>query len=368
MLKILAVFGTRPEAIKMCPLVLELQKRKEIRCILCLSGQHREMLRQVMEAFQVREDYNLGIMRDRQSLSEITVRVINGFEDVLRRENPDMVLVHGDTTTSFAAALSAFHSRIPVGHVEAGLRTYDMHAPFPEEFNRQAVDLVSSVYFAPTEAARNNLLREGRKEKRIHVTGNTVIDALKYTVKRDYTDGNLEWAGDSKLILLTAHRRENLGEPMRNIFRAVRRAVEENREVRVIYPVHKNPQIREMAQGYLGGMDRVKLIEPLDVFAFHNYMARSFLVLTDSGGVQEEAPSMGVPTLVLRDVTERPEGLDAGALKLAGTGEEGIYQSITRLLRDKEEYRRMSRAVNPYGDGTASEKIADIIVKEEWRR
>lgn len=367
MLKILAVFGTRPEAVKMCPLVLELQKRKEIKCILCLSGQHREMLRQVMEVFYVREDYNLDIMKEKQSLSEIMVRVMDKFEDVLRRENPDMVLVHGDTTTSFAAALSAFHSRIPVGHVEAGLRTYDMYSPFPEEFNRQAVDMVSSVYFAPTEEAGSNLLREGRKKERIYVTGNTVIDALKYTVKRDYTDENLEWAGGGRLLLLTTHRRENLGKPMENIFRAVRRAVEENKDIKVLYPVHKNPQIREIAEKYLGGTDRIRLIEPPDVFVFHNYMAASFLIMTDSGGIQEEAPALGVPVLVLRDVTERPEGLKAGVLKLAGTGEEGIYRSIVWLLRDEEEYQRMSRGVNPYGDGTASKKIADIIVKEEWR-
>ncbi len=368
MLKVMVVFGTRPEAIKMCPLVIELQKREGIKCVVCLTGQHREMLRQVMDVFGIREDYNLDIMKEGQSLSLITVNVMDGFDKVLRKETPDIVLVHGDTTTSFAAALSAFYLRIPVGHVEAGLRTYEMHSPFPEEFNRQAADLVSTLYFAPTKAAKQNLLEEGKPENNIFVTGNTVIDALRYTVNGDYRDACLEWAKDSRMILLTTHRRENLGEPMEHIFRAVRTVAEENADIKVIFPVHKNPEIRKLAEKYLAGEDRIRMIEPLDVMAFHNFMARSYLILTDSGGIQEEAPAMGIPVLVLRDVTERPEGVEAGTLQLVGTEEREIRQSVERLLKDERLYRKMSQSVNPYGDGRASVRIADILVKQIWRR
>lgn len=361
MLKVMVVFGTRPEAIKMCPLVLELQKRERITCVVCLTGQHREMLRQVMDVFGIREDYNLDIMKEGQSLSLITVNVMDGFDKVLRKETPDIVLVHGDTTTSFAAALSAFYLRIPVGHVEAGLRTYEMYSPFPEEFNRQAADLVSALYFAPTKAAKQNLLEEGKPENNIYVTGNTVIDALRYTVNDDYRDECLEWAKDSRMILLTAHRRENLGEPMEHIFRAVRTVAEENTDIKVIFPVHKNPEIRKLAEKYLAGEDRIRMIEPLDVMAFHNFMARSYLILTDSGGIQEEAPAMGIPVLVLRDVTERPEGVEAGTLQLVGTEERKIRQSVEHLLKDERQYQKMSQSVNPYGDGRASMRIADIL-------
>lgn len=367
MLKVMAIFGTRPEAVKMCPLVLELKKRDGIQCVVCLTGQHREMLWQVMEVFQVRENYNLDIMEQGQSLSSITTKVLQGFGEILEREWPDLVLVHGDTTTSFAAALAAFYRQIPVGHVEAGLRTYNLYAPFPEEFNRQSVDMVSSVYFAPTRKAEENLLSEGKRAGDIYVTGNTVIDALRHTVNRNYEDENLNWAGDGRMLLLTSHRRENIGEPMKNIFRAVRRAVEETPDVRVVFPVHKNPEIRETAEKYLSGTDRIRMIEPLDVVAFHNYMAKSFLILTDSGGIQEEAPSLGVPVLILRNVTERPEGVEAGVLKLAGTEEADVYGILMRMLQGGEEYRRMSRSVNPYGDGRASERIANIIVNREWR-
>lgn len=352
----------------MCPLVLELKKREEVSCIVCLTGQHREMLRQVMEVFQIKEDYNLDIMQQEQNLSSITTRVISSFGEVLEKEYPDIVLVHGDTTTSFAAALTAFYYQIPVGHVEAGLRTYNMHSPFPEEFNRQTVDRISSIYFAPTEAAKKNLLREDKKQENIYVTGNTVIDALKLTVGNTYRNEHLEWASDSRMLLLTAHRRENLGEPMKNIFKALRRVVEENEDIKVIFPIHKNPRIRELAKEYLDQAERIRIIEPLDVLAFHNYMARSYLILTDSGGVQEEAPSLGVPVLVLRDVTERPEGVEAGVLEVVGTDEDTVYQSVIRLLTDKEKYQAMSRSVNPYGDGNASLRIANVITGLEWRR
>lgn len=349
----------------MCPLVLELRKKEQIKCVVCLTGQHREMLRQVMEVFHIREDYNLDIMEQRQSLSVITVKVLKGFDEILEKENPDMVLVHGDTTTSFAAALSAFYHQIPIGHVEAGLRTYNLYSPFPEEYNRQVVDMISSVYFAPTKKAKENLLQEGRREKDVYVTGNTVIDALKITVNQNYSDEYLKWAANSRLILLTAHRRENRGKPMERIFRALRRVAEENQDVKILFPVHKNPEIREIAERCLDRTDHIKLIEPLDVVTFHNYMARSYLILTDSGGIQEEAPSLGVPVLVLRDVTERPEGVEAGVLKLTGTQEDKIYRSVIRLLQDKEEYRRMCCRSNPYGDGNASSRIVDIIMK--WK-
>lgn len=363
MKKILTVFGTRPEAIKMCPLILELKKTAELECIVCLTGQHREMLMQVMNIFKIQYDYNLDIMEQNQTLSRITVNVLNKLGEVLEIENPDLILVHGDTSTSFAAALAGFYRGIPVGHVEAGLRTYNMYSPYPEEFNRQAVDLVAQLYFAPTEQSRQNLLKEGKDNNKIYVTGNTVIDALSLTVRDDYHNENLEWCKDSRLILLTAHRRENLGEPMKNMFRAIRRVIEEYEDIKVIYPVHKNPKVRQAAQEILLGTDRIRLIEPLDVVDFHNFMARSYIILTDSGGIQEEAPSLGKPVLVMRDTTERPEGIEAGTLKLVGTAEDVIYREIRKLLDDDKTYQGMSNAVNPYGDGHASERIAETILK-----
>ncbi len=363
MKKILTVFGTRPEAIKMCPLILELKKSAELECIVCLTGQHREMLMQVMNIFKIQYDYNLDIMEQNQSLSRITVNVLNKLGEVLETENPDLILVHGDTSTSFAAALAGFYRGIPVGHVEAGLRTYNMYSPYPEEFNRQAVDLVAQLYFAPTEQSRQNLLKEGKDSDKIYVTGNTVIDALSLTVRADYQNENLDWCSDSRLILLTAHRRENLGEPMKNMFRAIRQVIEEYEDIKVIYPVHKNPKVRQAAQEILSGIDRIRLIEPLDVVDFHNFMARSYIILTDSGGIQEEAPSLGKPVLVMRDTTERPEGIEAGTLKLVGTTEDVIYREIKKLLVDDKSYEAMSNAVNPYGDGHASERIAEAVSK-----
>ncbi|MCI8550036.1 MAG: UDP-N-acetylglucosamine 2-epimerase (non-hydrolyzing) [Lachnospiraceae bacterium] len=367
-MKVITVFGTRPEAVKMCPLVLQLKKTEEIECVVCLTGQHREMLRQVMEVFAVRADYDLDIMRQEQTLSSITADVLNKLGSVLEAEKPDLMLVHGDTTTSFAAALAGFYRNIPVGHVEAGLRTFRMDSPYPEEFNRQAVDLVSELYFAPTEQARENLLKEGKRESSIHVTGNTVIDALALTVRKDYYHEALEWSKDSRLILLTAHRRENLGESMEQMFLAIRRVVEEHPDVKVIYPVHKNPKVRKTARKILEGADRIRLIEPLDVTDFHNFMARSYFILTDSGGIQEEAPSLGKPVLVMRDTTERPEGIAAGTLRLVGTSEEFVYKETKRLLTDDALYRRMSRAQNPYGDGHASERIVQAILKYQKER
>lgn len=365
MKKILAVFGTRPEAIKMCPLVLQLKRTKHLECIVCLTGQHREMLVQVMDAFGIQEDYNLDIMQQNQTLTSITVNVLSRMEKVLEKEKPDLILVHGDTTTSFTAALAGFYKNIPVGHVEAGLRTYDMYSPYPEEFNRQAADLVAELYFAPTGQARQNLLKEGKKDEKIYVTGNTVIDALLKTVREDYRHEHLDWCQGSRLILLTAHRRENLGEPMRHMFRAVKRIIEEYPDIKVVYPVHRNPKVRQAAREILAGEERIRLIEPLDVVDFHNFMAHSYIILTDSGGIQEEAPSLGKPVLVMRDTTERPEGIEAGTLKLVGTEEERIYREIKGLLEDEKEYQCMSRAVNPYGDGHASERIVRAIV-EYW--
>lgn len=365
MKKILAVFGTRPEAIKMCPLVLQLKRTKHLECIVCLTGQHREMLVQVMDAFGIQEDYNLDIMQQNQTLASITVNVLSRMEKVLEKEKPDLILVHGDTTTSFTAALAGFYKNIPVGHVEAGLRTYDMYSPYPEEFNRQAADLVAELYFAPTGQARQNLLKEGKKDEKIYVTGNTVIDALLQTVREDYRHEHLDWCQGSRLILLTAHRRENLGEPMRHMFRAVKRIIEEYPDIKVVYPVHRNPKVRQAAREILAGEERIRLIEPLDVVDFHNFMAHSYIILTDSGGIQEEAPSLGKPVLVMRDTTERPEGIEAGTLKLVGTEEERIYREIKGLLEDEKEYQCMSRAVNPYGDGHASERIVRAIV-EYW--
>ena len=358
---IMLVFGTRPEAIKMCPLIRELRTRKGIRTLCCVTGQHRQMLDQVLGAFDVTPDYDLAIMKDGQTLFDITTRVMERLKDVLAEAKPDLVLVHGDTTTTFAAALTCFYMQIPVGHVEAGLRTYQLDSPFPEEFNRQAVGVVARYHFAPTEQAKANLLRENKRPETIFVTGNTAIDALKTTVRADYQSPELEWAKDSRLILLTAHRRENLGEPMRAIFRAVRRIVDETPDVKVLYPVHMNPAIRAMAKEILGGDERIRLIAPLEVLDFHNILARSCMVMTDSGGIQEEAPSLGKPVLVLRDTTERPEGVAAGTLKLVGTEEETIYREAKRLLEDEEAYHAMSVASNPYGDGHACERIADIL-------
>ena len=361
---IMLVFGTRPEAIKMCPLIQELRTRKDIRTLCCVTGQHRQMLDQVLSAFHVTPDYDLAIMKDGQTLFDVTTRVMEELKNVLAEAKPDLVLVHGDTTTTFAAALTCFYMQIPVGHVEAGLRTYQLDSPFPEEFNRQAVGVVAKYHFAPTEQARQNLLRENKKPETIFVTGNTAIDALKTTVRADYQNPELEWAKGSRLILLTAHRRENLGEPMRAIFRAVRRIADELPDIKVLYPVHMNPTIRALAQEILGGDERIRLIPPMDVVDFHNVLARSDLVMTDSGGIQEEAPSLGKPVLVLRDTTERPEGVAAGTLKLVGTDEETIYCEAKRLLTDETAYHRMSVASNPYGDGQACRRIADILEKD----
>lgn len=358
---VLVVFGTRPEAIKMCPLVKELKKRPDIRTIVCVTGQHRNMLDQVLRVFSVVPDYDLSIMKEKQDLFDITSAVLLRIKEILREVKPDIVLVHGDTSTTFSAALASFYMHIPVGHVEAGLRTRDIYSPWPEEFNRQAVDIVSSYYFAPTVLAKNNLLAEQHDEKKIWVTGNTAIDALQTTVREDYSHPELQWAADSRLILITAHRRENLGLPMQNMFRAIRRVMDEHPDVKAIYPVHLNPLVRETARSILGDDDRIHLIEPLDVIDFHNFMNRSYLILTDSGGIQEEAPSLGKPVLVMRDTTERPEGIEAGTLKLVGTESQAIYSQFTALLDDEQAYQQMSHAANPYGDGHASIRITDIL-------
>lgn len=363
MKKILLVFGTRPEAIKMCPLVNELKTREGIKTIVCVSGQHRQMLDQVLEAFHVVPDYDLSIMKDRQTLFDITTNILDRIKAVLEEVKPDVVLVHGDTSTTFVTALACFYMQIPVGHVEAGLRTNDIYSPYPEEFNRQAVSIISRYNFAPTEQARQNLLSEGKRPESIFVTGNTAIDALRTTVREDYSHPELVWASDSRLILITAHRRENLGEPMKNMFRAIRRVMDEHTDVKAIYPIHMNPIVRKTADEFLGGDGRIHIIEPLDVLDFHNFLGRCFLVLTDSGGIQEEAPSLGKPVLVMRNTTERPEGIAAGTLKLVGTDEEVIYRSFKQLLEDNEEYARMSNACNPYGDGFACKRIADILVR-----
>ena len=363
MKKILLVFGTRPEAIKMCPLVNELKAREGVKTVVCVSGQHRQMLDQVLEAFHVVPDYDLSIMKDKQTLFDITTNILDRIKAVLEEVKPDVVLVHGDTSTTFVTALACFYMQIPVGHVEAGLRTYDIYSPYPEEFNRQAVSIISRYNFAPTEQARQNLLSEGKRPESIFVTGNTAIDALRTTVREDYSHPELVWASDSRLILITAHRRENLGEPMKNMFRAIRRVMDEHTDVKAIYPIHMNPIVRKTADEFLGGDDRIHIIEPLDVLDFHNFLARCFLVLTDSGGIQEEAPSLGKPVLVMRNTTERPEGIAAGTLKLVGTDEEVIYRSFKQLLEDNEEYARMSNACNPYGDGFACKRIADILVR-----
>ena len=361
MKKVMLVFGTRPEAIKMCPLVNELKTRRSIQTIVCVTGQHRQMLDQVLEAFHVVPDYDLSIMKDKQTLFDITTNILNRIKAVLEEVQPDVVLVHGDTSTTFVTALACFYLQIPVGHVEAGLRTYNIYSPYPEEFNRQAVSIISQYNFAPTELSQQNLLKEGKKPETIYVTGNTAIDALKTTVRDDYTHPELEWASDSCLILITAHRRENLGEPMQQMFRAIRRVMDEHPDVKAIYPIHMNPVVRETANSILGDDDRIHIIEPLEVLDFHNFLARSYLILTDSGGIQEEAPSLGKPVLVMRDTTERPEGIAAGTLKLVGTEEDTIYSNFKLLLEDPQEYAKMSNASNPYGDGFACKRIADVL-------
>lgn len=361
MKKVMLVFGTRPEAIKMCPLVNELKTRKQLETVVCVTGQHRQMLDQVLEAFQVEPDYDLSIMKDRQTLFDVTTNILNKIKEVLEKEKPNVVLVHGDTSTTFVTALACFYLQIPVGHVEAGLRTYNIYSPYPEEFNRQAVSIISQFNFAPTELSKNNLLKEGKKEETIFVTGNTAIDALKTTVREDYTHPDLEWASDSRLIMITAHRRENLGEPMKHMFRAIRRVMDEHPDVKAIYPIHMNPVVREIADSILGDDERIRIIEPLEVLDFHNFLNRSYMILTDSGGIQEEAPSLGKPVLVMRDTTERPEGIAAGTLKLVGTEEETIYQNFKSLLENKDEYEKMSKASNPYRDGFACKRIADIL-------
>lgn len=361
MKKVMLVFGTRPEAIKMCPLVNELKTRENIKTLVCVTGQHRQMLDQVLDAFSVVPDYDLSIMKDKQTLFDITSNILARIKDVLEREAPDVVLVHGDTSTTFVTALACFYMQIPVGHVEAGLRTYNIYSPFPEEFNRQAVGIIARYNFAPTELSKANLIKEGKNPDSVYVTGNTAIDALKTTVREDYTHPELEWAKGSRLITITAHRRENLGEPMHHMFRAIRRIMDEHEDVKAIYPIHMNPVVRKAAAEELGGCDRIHIIDPLEVLDFHNFLARSYLILTDSGGIQEEAPSLGKPVLVMRDTTERPEGIRAGTLKLVGTDENVIYDNFKELLENKEAYDRMSKASNPYGDGFASKRIADIL-------
>lgn len=361
-IKVMSIFGTRPETIKMAPVVHELEKREEIESIVCVTAQHREMLDQVLKALKVKPDYDLNIMKQGQTLSDITTRALKGLEDVIKEVKPDIILVHGDTTTTFAGALAAFYQQVAVGHVEAGLRTYNKYSPFPEEMNRQFVGIVSDMNFAPTERSKNNLLREGKKEETIYVTGNTAIDALNLTVDEEYGDEITEWIGDDRLIVLTAHRRENLGEPMYRMFKAIRRIIDKYDDVKMVYPVHLNPLVVKAANEVFGDSEKIKLIKPLEVVEFHNLLSRSYLILTDSGGIQEEAPSLGKPVIVLRDTTERPEGIDAGTLKLAGTEEETIYQMVDELLSDSMEYEKMSKASNPYGDGHASERIVDAII------
>ncbi len=360
---ILLVFGTRPEAIKMCPLVNELKCYSQINTVVCVTGQHRQMLDQVLEAFNVVPDYDLSIMKDKQSLFDITTNILNHIKEVLEEVKPDVVLVHGDTTTTFVTALACFYLQIPVGHVEAGLRTHNIYSPYPEEFNRQVVSIVSQYNFVPTELSKQNLLREGKPESSIFVTGNTAIDALKITVRENYHHSELDWVEGSRLILITAHRRENLGEPMKHMFHAIRRVMDEHLDVKAIYPIHMNPVVRETADAILGGDERIHIIEPLDVLDFHNFMARSYMILTDSGGIQEEAPSLGKPVLVMRNTTERPEGIKAGTLKLVGTDEKTIYMEFKRLLTDKKAYDEMAKASNPYGDGHACERIAKVLAR-----
>lgn len=361
MKRIMVVFGTRPEAIKMCPLVNELKSRSNMEVIVCVSGQHRQMLDQVLEVFDIKPDYDLAIMKNKQTLFDVTTNILDNIKRVLEKENPEIVLVHGDTSTTFVTALACYYLQIPVGHIEAGLRTYDIFSPFPEEFNRQAVSIIASLNFAPTIISQDNLIKEGRKKESIYVTGNTAIDALKTTVKSGYTHPELEWAKGFRLILLTAHRRENLGEPLFHMFRAIKKIVEEYEDIKVIYPIHMNPKVREAANEILGNESRIHIIEPLDVLDFHNFLAKSYMILTDSGGIQEEAPSLGIPVLVMRDTTERPEGIAAGTLRLVGTDEEVIYKNFKELLESEEAYKAMAYASNPYGDGTACKQIADIL-------
>ena len=363
MKRVMLVFGTRPEAIKMCPLVNEFKSRESIETIVCVTGQHRQMLDQVLETFNVTPDYDLSIMKTRQTLFDITGNILNSIKIVLNECRPDLVLVHGDTTTTFATALACFYEQIPIGHVEAGLRTYNIYSPFPEEFNREVVSIISSYNFAPTEKSRDNLIKEGRDPNRIWVTGNTVIDALKTTVRKDYSHPELDWAKDSRLIFITAHRRENQGEPMHHMFRAIRKVMEEHNDVKALYPIHMNPVVRKAAEQELGNFNRMHIINPIEVFDCHNIMAKSYMILTDSGGIQEEAPSLGKPVLVMRDTTERPEGVAAGTLKLVGTNEEVIYENFKELLENKGTYEKMAQSINPYGDGYASKRIADIVEK-----
>lgn len=358
---ILLVFGTRPEAIKMCPLVNELKARGKFKVMVCVTGQHRQMLDQVLEAFGVVPDYDLSVMKDKQTLFDITDSILTRIKSVLEEVKPDVVLVHGDTSTTFVTALACFYMQIPVGHVEAGLRTHNIYSPFPEEFNREAVSIIAKYNFAPTELSKQNLLKEGRMPETIYVTGNTAIDALKTTVKEDYIHPELAWAESSRLIMITAHRRENLGEPMHHMFRAIRRVMDEHKDVKALYPIHMNPVVRQAADEELKGCDRIRIIEPLEVLDFHNFLNKSYMILTDSGGIQEEAPSLGKPVLVMRDTTERPEGIEAGTLKLVGTDEETIYKEFSKLLTDKEAYNAMAHASNPYGDGFACRYIADAL-------
>lgn len=367
MKKVMMVFGTRPEAIKMCPLVLELRKRESIQTIVCVTAQHRQMLDQVLETFGVVPDFDLNIMKDRQTLFDITTNILQQIRGVLEAEKPDVVLVHGDTSTTFVTALACFYLQIPVGHVEAGLRTHNICSPYPEEFNREAVSIISTYNFAPTPLSRDNLLHEGRKAENIYVTGNTVIDAMQHTVREDYSHPELDWVGEDRLIFITAHRRENLGKPMHNMFRAIRRVLDEHPDCKAVYPIHMNPVVRDVAEVELGDCDQIHIIEPIEVFDCHNFEARSYLCLTDSGGIQEECPSYGVPVLVMRDTTERPEGVDAGTLKLVGTSEETIYRSFKELLEDRDAYEKMSKACNPYGDGHACERIADVLEGKGYR-
>ena len=364
MIKVMTIFGTRPEAIKMAPLVKELEKREEIESIVCVTAQHREMLDMVLETFNITPNYDLNIMKQGQTLGEVTTRALTGLEEVIKKEKPNIVLVHGDTTTTFAGALAAFYNSVDIGHVEAGLRTYNKYSPYPEEMNRQMVSCLSDMNFAPTELSAKNLIEEGKNKESIYITGNTAIDAMATTVVDDYHHEVFDWIGNDRMILLTAHRRENLGEPMYRIFKAIRRIVEEFSDIKVVYPIHMNPKVREVANEIFAGCDKVKLIEPLEVLDFHNFINKSYIILTDSGGIQEEAPSLGKPVLVLRDTTERPEGIEAGTLKLVGTDEEVIYEETKKLLTNEVVYDSMSKASNPYGDGHASEKIVDAIIEK----
>lgn len=364
-MKVIVVFGTRPEAIKMCPVVKEIKRREGLECVVCVTGQHKEMLDQVLEVFKVKPDYNFSIMKKNQTLYDITYSVMQGMKEVLNKEKPDVVLVHGDTTTTFATALACFYEKVAIGHVEAGLRTNNIYSPYPEEFNRQAVDIISSYYFAPTEHSKNNLISEGKNPEKIFVTGNTAIDALQTTVSGENDIKWKEWCGDSRVILLTAHRRENLGQPLINIFESIKYIINKYDDIKVVYPVHYNPQIRECVTKVLGEEERVKIIDPLNVIEFHNLINNSYLILTDSGGIQEEAPALGKPVLVLRDTTERPEGVEAGTLKLVGTEKENICKEVENLLNNAAEYKKMSETANPYGDGKASRRIVDILLENE---